>query len=80
MRHAKYELLENGQYFGSIPQCRGCWAEGENLEDCRSELQSTLEDWLLLGLQLGHKLPAIDGINLSRPGRRTRSRAEAHQA
>ena len=62
MRHARYELMENGKYFGSIEPCRGCWAESANLEDCREELQSTLEDWLLLGLQLDHRLPVINGI------------------
>ena len=66
MRHAKYELMENGKFFARIPSCRGVWAEGSTLEDCRDELQSTLEDWLLLGLQLGHRLPVIDGINLNR--------------
>jgi predicted RNase H-like HicB family nuclease len=74
MRQAKYELLENGRYYGSIHLCRGCWAEAETLEDCREELQTTLEDWLLLGLQLGHPLPVVDGINLNRP----KSRAGAH--
>jgi hypothetical protein len=39
------------------------------LEECREELQSTLEDWLVLGLQLGHDLPVIDGINLNRSNR-----------
>jgi len=63
MRQAHYELTENQRFFGSIPACQGCWSEGATLEECRSELQSTLEDWLLLGLQLGHSLPVIDGID-----------------
>ena len=66
MRHATYELTEGKQFFGRIPECQGLWAEGATLENCREELQSTLEDWLLLGLQLGHKLPVIDGIDLNR--------------
>jgi len=66
MRRAKYELMENGRFYGRIPQCQGLWAEGANLEECRDELQSTLEDWLLLGLQLGHTLPIIEGIDLNR--------------
>lgn len=65
MRQAKYELMENGRFFARIRSCRGLWAEGDSLEACREELQSALEDWLLLGLQLGHKLPVIDGINLN---------------
>jgi predicted RNase H-like HicB family nuclease len=66
LRQAKYELMENGKFFAVVPSCRGVWAEGDTLEECREELQSTLEDWLLLGLQLGHKLPVINGINLNR--------------
>jgi len=66
LHHAKYELMENGRFFGRIPECRGLWAEATTLEECREELQSTLEDWLLLGLQLGHPLPVIDDIDLNR--------------
>jgi predicted RNase H-like HicB family nuclease len=54
MRHAKYELMENGRFFGRIPECQGLWAEAATLEECREKLLSTLDDWLLLGLQLGH--------------------------
>jgi predicted RNase H-like HicB family nuclease len=57
MRQARYELMENGRYFGRIPKCKGAWAEGATLEACREELQSVLEDWLLLGLQLGTGCP-----------------------
>jgi predicted RNase H-like HicB family nuclease len=66
MRHGKYEIMESGRFFGTIPECEGLWAEGPTLEDCREELQSTLEDWLLLGLQEGHTLPVIEGIDLNR--------------
>ena len=66
LRHANYELMEDGRFFGRIPECQGFWAEATTLEDCREELQSMLEDWLLLGFQLGHPLPVIDGIDLNR--------------
>jgi predicted RNase H-like HicB family nuclease len=66
LRHAHYELMENGRFYGSIPDCQGCWAEAATLEECREELRETLEDWLLLGLQLGHALPVIDGLDLNR--------------
>ena len=65
MQKARYELIENGRFFATIPRCKGLWAVGKTLEECREELRSTLEDWLLLGLQLGHHLPVIDGINCS---------------
>ena len=64
MRLAKYEILKDGQYYGEIPGFQGVWAQAEHLEACREELQSALEDWLVLGLRLGHKLPVVAGIHL----------------
>ncbi len=64
MRLAKYELLADGTYYGEIPGFDGVWAQAETLEDCRNELQSALEDWLILGLRLGHSLPEVAGIRL----------------
>lgn len=65
IHQAHYELMENGRFFGSIPACKGCWADGANLEECRDELVSVLEDWVLLGLQLGDQLPVINGLDLN---------------
>lgn len=65
MNRAKYEILEDGTYFGRIPPCRGAWANEKTLEECRVELQSVLEDWILLAVQLRHPLPIIDRINLN---------------
>lgn len=63
MRHAHYEIIEDPKPFhGSIPECQSVWAAGETLEACREELQSVLEDWIVLGLRLGHPIPVIDGI------------------
>ncbi|MBI3740107.1 MAG: type II toxin-antitoxin system HicB family antitoxin [Chloroflexi bacterium] len=64
MRLARYEILEGGQYYGEIPGFEGVWAQADNLETCREELQSALEDWLVLGLRMGHKLPVVAGIRL----------------
>ena len=64
LRRAKYEIIEDGQYYGEIPGLDGVWASAGTLEDCREELRETLEDWLVLGLRMGHALPVVDGINL----------------
>ena len=64
MRMAKYEILEGGQYYGEIPGFQGVWAQAGDLESCREELQSALEDWLILGLRMGHNLPVVAGIQL----------------
>jgi hypothetical protein len=37
LRRAQYELMENGRYYGSIPQCEEVWGEAATLEGCREE-------------------------------------------
>jgi len=64
MRLAKYELLDDGTFYGEIPGFDGVWAQAATLEDCREELQSALEDWLILGLRLGHPIPEVANIRL----------------
>lgn len=64
MRMAKYEILEDGQFYGEIPGFNGVWAQAGTLEECREELQSALEDWIILGLRMGHKLPPVGGLEL----------------
>ena len=62
---AQFELMENGRYFATIPACKGVWIDGATMEECRAQLPDVLESWLLLGLQFGHKLPVIAGIDLN---------------
>ena len=64
MKLAKYELLEDGTCFASIPGFEGVWANGASPEACREELSEVLEDWLLIGLAKSHPLPVVDGIDL----------------
>jgi len=64
MRHAAYEIIEDGTYYGEIFGFQGVYANAENLETCREELQEVLEGWIVLGLKLGHTLPAVDGRHL----------------
>jgi predicted RNase H-like HicB family nuclease len=82
MAQAEYEKLEDGSYFGKIPACLGCIAFGQSLKRCEEELQSVLEDWILVGFHLGHTLPVIDGIDLNpktKSGRR-RSVSRVYEA
>jgi predicted RNase H-like HicB family nuclease len=62
---AEYEKLEDGSYAGSIPVCPGVIAFADSLRECEREVRSVLEDWLLLGLKLGHPWPVIGGIDPS---------------
>ncbi|MEH1780832.1 MAG: type II toxin-antitoxin system HicB family antitoxin [Nostoc sp.] len=62
MHKATYELLEDGIFYGEIPECQGVWANAATLEACREDLQDALEGWIILGLRLGHTLPILDSI------------------
>ncbi len=65
MRKAHYELLpEDKLYYAEIPGFEGVYATAENLEDCREELQSVLEDWLLLSIHKNLSVPVMDNISL----------------
>ena len=68
MRQAHYEIMENGRYWGEIQPLQGVRAEGESLEECRETLREVLEDWLLVGLRRGHRIPIIGGRDSSECG------------
>jgi len=63
---AEFEKLEDGSYSGSIPICPGVIAFAGSLRGCERELRSVFEDWLLVGLKLGHPLPVIGEIDLNK--------------
>jgi len=56
MAQAVYDKLEDG----------GVVAFRPSLKECEDELRSTLEDWIVVGLQLGHELPVVAGIDLNK--------------
>ncbi len=62
---ADYEKLDDGTYGGRIPVCPGVIAFAPILAQCQQELQSVLEDWIVLGLKMGHSLPVISHIDLN---------------
>ena len=70
LAQAAYDKLEDGTFAGRIPACTGVVAFGTTLAECEENLRSTLEDWILVGLKLGHALPVIDGIDLNKEPQR----------
>ena len=70
LAEAIYDKLEDGTFAGRIPLCIGVVAFGTTLQECEAELRSTLEDWILVGLKLGHTLPVIGGIDLNKEPQR----------
>ena len=63
---ARYDKLEDGSFAGEIPRLKGVVAFSRSLRGCENELRSTLEDWILVGLRLGHNLPVLGGIDLNK--------------
>lgn len=56
MKRAVYDKLEDGSFSGRIPLCKGVITFTDTLRRCEEELRSTLEDWIFVGLTLGHEV------------------------
>ena len=65
MSVSTFDKLADGTVAGKIPPCRGVVAFAGTLVECQQQLQSTLEDWLLLGLKMGHAMPVLAGLSLN---------------
>ncbi len=64
MSKAPYEILPDDEgYFGKIDGLQGVWANAVKLEVCRIELKEVLEEWILMGLKMGHFIPTISRNN-----------------
>jgi predicted RNase H-like HicB family nuclease len=65
LKHAEYKKLEDGTWFASIPEFEGVWANAATVEDCRSELEEVLGDWLILKIRDRDPLPTVDGLMIN---------------
>ncbi|MBI2830461.1 MAG: type II toxin-antitoxin system HicB family antitoxin [Chloroflexi bacterium] len=70
LAQAVYDKLGDGTFAGRIPACTGVVAFGKTLSKTETELRAILEDWILIGLKLGHPLPVIGGIDLNKEPQR----------
>ena len=61
---AEYKKLDDNTWFAEIPGLRGVWANGITVEECRKELITVLEEWIILKLRDDDPLPEIDGITV----------------
>ncbi|MBI2995354.1 MAG: type II toxin-antitoxin system HicB family antitoxin [Candidatus Melainabacteria bacterium] len=63
---AKYKILlgEKEKFYAEIPICRGVWANGKTLEECRRNLKSVLEGWIIIRLQRKLPIPKIKNYSL----------------
>ncbi len=66
MRKARYKILpDDGSFYGEIPGFQGVYANADQLEKCREELEEVLEEWIVLRISRSLPLPALEGIDLT---------------
>ena len=69
LERAVYKTLEGEEepIFVSVPDLPGAWATGKTIEEARRELIGVIEEWVLLGIRLGHPIPSIGGRTINFP-------------
>ena len=69
LERAVYKTLEDEDepIFVSVPDLPGAWATGKTIEEARRELIGVIEEWVLLGIRLGHPIPSIGGHTINFP-------------
>lgn len=66
MSKANYEILEWWEwYYWEIQNCPWVWAQADNLEKCRKQLQEVLEEWVLLKIRKKNFLPKTNYYDLN---------------
>ncbi len=70
LRKARYDKLEDGTFVAEVPGLRGVLSTGASLEECRENLGAVIEEWVLVRVSRGLKVPALGGIEVAVTGRR----------
>ncbi|MEZ5335113.1 MAG: type II toxin-antitoxin system HicB family antitoxin [Methanolobus sp.] len=61
LEKARYEIIEDDEpYYGEVPELEGVWATGNTLEECRKNLEETIDEWIVFRLRKGLTLPPLD--------------------
>jgi len=65
---AHYEIIEDDDpYYGEVSDLKGVWANGKTLEECRNNLASTIEGWVLVRIAKGLPIPPLGGATIIVP-------------
>ena len=64
LKVAVYERDEEGLTVASVPAAQGFFAQGENVEEARANLEDVIEGNVLLALQLGWDIPPLPGVTI----------------
>jgi predicted RNase H-like HicB family nuclease len=61
---AEYAADENGVVVAKVPDADGFYAQGQTVEEARSELADVVEGNVLLALQLGLDIPRFPNLDV----------------
>ena len=61
---ARYTQLEDGSYAAEVRGLRGVIATGTTLEACRKNLESVVEEWVLVRVAKGLAIPALGSARI----------------
>lgn len=64
LRLSHLERDEDGLTLATVPDAPGFFAQGENDEEARSNLEDVIEGNVLLALQLGWDIPTLPGVTI----------------
>jgi predicted RNase H-like HicB family nuclease len=70
LKRARYDKLEDGSFVAEVPGLDGVLSEARTLEECREKLAEIIEEWVLVRVARGLKVPALDGIEIAVTDRR----------
>ncbi len=62
LRHARYDKLEDGTFYGEVPRLRGVLATGETLEECRNQLGEVVEEWVFVRVARSLPVPPLGKV------------------
>ncbi|MBI5434016.1 MAG: type II toxin-antitoxin system HicB family antitoxin [Planctomycetes bacterium] len=61
---ARYSELEDGTFSATVPGLRGVLAVGRTQAACKRELASVVEEWVLVRVARGLRVPKLGGIEV----------------
>ena len=68
LESAHCEIIEDDEpFYGQVPQLAGVWATGKTLGECRRNLGSAIEDWVLFSVAQGIAVPPLGEIAVDVP-------------
>ena len=64
LRRARYAQVDDGLFCATVSGLQGVIATGRTLESCRDQLAEIVEEWVLVRVARGLRVPRLGGIRV----------------